>query len=355
MKVILMRKKMLGASIALATAVVLTGCGGGSNTTPSEPTSDGSGASAAADALPVVATTTQVADLVRNVAGDRAEVTQLVQPNESAHSFDPTAADLLAVSEAKVLVVNGAGLEPWLDSVTAAAGFSGLRIDSSEGIELGGSHSHDDDYADEADDDHAEEADDDHAEEKNPHIWMAPANAEQMVRNIADGLAKADPDSAQTYEDNAVAYIAKLTALDKWVSESINQVPEADRLMVSNHDAFYYYLKAYHITFVGSIIPNFEDNAEPSAAQLQELIVEIKKLGVKAIFSEAAIDPKAAEQVAKSAGVTVYSGDDALYGDSLGPAGSDGATYIDATIHNTTVLLTAWGATPVALPSELAD
>ncbi|TQL58591.1 metal ABC transporter substrate-binding protein [Rarobacter faecitabidus] len=334
-----MRNRMLPVGVALAGALVLAGCGGGGAT---------SGAPSATGTISVVATTTQVADFTRNVAGSLADVTQLIQPNQSAHSFDPTAADLLAVSRAKVLIDNGAGLEPWLSDITTSAGFTGTTIDSSEGIELGGDHAHE-----HADEDHADE---DHAEDEdgyNPHVWTAPANAILMVRNIAAGLAKADPANATQYSSNADAYVAKLEALDAWAKENFDQVPASERLMVSNHDAFYYFLKAYDITFVGSIIPNFEDNAEPSASEVQNLIDEIKKLGVKAIFSEAAIDPKAAEQIASSAGVTVYSGDDALYGDSLGPAGSAGDTYIKATVHNVEVLLTAWGATATERPADL--
>lgn len=182
---------------------------------------------------------------------------------------------------------------------------------------------------------------------------MDPANAIIMVTNIADALADKDPTNAAGFKKNAETYNAKLKKLDEWIADSVDQVPADKRLMVSNHDAFYYYTQAFDIDFVGSIIPNFEDNAEPSAAQIQDLIDNIKKLGVKAIFSESAIDPKAAEQVAKSAGVTVYSGEDALYADSLGPAGSTGDTYIKAQIHNTTVILSAWGAQPLTLPSDI--
>jgi zinc/manganese transport system substrate-binding protein/manganese/iron transport system substrate-binding protein len=122
---------------------------------------------------------------------------------------------------------------------------------------------------------------------------------------------------------------------------------------VSNHDALGYFTAAYGIDYVGSVIPSFDDNAEPSAAEIDSLVAAITAVGVKAIFSEASVSPKTAETIATEAGVTVYSGDDALYVDSLGPDGSDGETYIKAQLHNTTLMLESWGVTPSALPANL--
>jgi len=122
---------------------------------------------------------------------------------------------------------------------------------------------------------------------------------------------------------------------------------------VSNHDAFGYFTAAYGITYVGSVIPSFDDNAEPSAAEIDALVAAVKATGVKAVFSEASINPKAADTIAAEAGVAVYSGDDALYGDSLGPADSDGATYIASQLHNVSLILESWGVTPSAVPADL--
>jgi len=346
-------------------ALALAGCSGSPSPSASGSATGGAGTG---KTLNVVATTTQVADLARNVAGDQVELAQLLQPNQSAHHFDPTAADLATLAKADVLVISGAGLETWVDSVVDASGFQGTVVDTAEGITLSG-EAEDEDEHDHADgDEHAE--DDEHADEHgdsavdeelahdeaasgNPHTWTDPNNAKIMVDNIAKGLAAADPAGAATFEANAAAYDARLTELDTWIKTNVDQVAQADRLVVSNHDAFHYYLDRYGITFVGSIIPSFEDNAEPSAAQIQKLVDKIKELGVKAIFSESSISDKTATSIASTAGVKVYSGDDALYGDSLGEAGSDGATYIAATVHNTEMFLESWGVTPSALPSDL--
>ena len=123
---------------------------------------------------------------------------------------------------------------------------------------------------------------------------------------------------------------------------------------MTNHDAFTYFVSEYGITFVGSIIPSFDDNAEPSAAEIDALIALIKQSGAKAVFSEASISPKLAKTIASEAGVKVYSGDNALYSDSLGVTGSDGETYIKATIHNVTMLMNAWGYPVLPLPAELS-
>ncbi|MFB2580105.1 metal ABC transporter substrate-binding protein [Herbiconiux sp. P15] len=340
-----MKKTLLLPVLLSASALALAGCASSGGAAAGD---DG-----APEQLSVVATTTQVADFTRQVAGDAASVTQLIQPNQSAHTYDPSAADLAALGSADVLVINGAGLEEWLDDAITASGFSGTTIDASTGIELSDEAAGDEHTEDE----HADEpAGEEHAHEGgNPHIWTDPKRAQQMVQNIETGLVEADAAASTDFETNATAYEAKLGELDDWIRSNVDQVPAADRLLVSNHDAFTYFVDAYGITYVGSVIPSFDDNAEPSAAEIDELVAKIKETGVKAVFSEASISPKAADTIAAEAGVTVYSGDEALYGDSLGPEGSDGATYLTSQIHNATVIVESWGATPSAVPADLED
>jgi zinc/manganese transport system substrate-binding protein/manganese/iron transport system substrate-binding protein len=216
-----------------------------------------------------------------------------------------------------------------LEDALTAANFQGTLIDASQGIPL---------------------------IDNDPHVWTAPANAEVMVLNIAAGLSEipqSTPDMRTAFAENSMAYNAQLTALDEWVVANFTQVPADQRLLVTNHDAFTYFVDAYDITFLGSIIPSFDDNAEPSAAELDQLIALIQSSGATAIFSEASISPKLAETIAAEAGVKVYSGEDALYSDSLGVAGSSGETYIQATIHNVTMLMTSWGYPVLPLPEEL--
>ena len=300
------------------------------------------------DEFQVVATTTQVTEFTRAVVGDTGTVTGLIQPNQSAHSFDPSAKQLLALSQADAVVINGADLEPWITDALAAANFSGDIIDASTGVELLA--------AGEAEEDHAAHSDEEeHAHgEGDPHIWTSPLNAQVMVKNIAAGLEAVNPADATLMEENAVAYSEQLDILNEWIVENFDQVPAAERLLVTNHDAFTYFVSEYGITFVGSIIPSFDDNAEPSAAELDSLIALIKESGATAVFSESSISPKLATTIASEAGVKVYSGEDALYSDSLGVAGSDGETYIKATIHNVTMLMTAWGYPVIPVPAMLS-
>ncbi|TFC94875.1 zinc ABC transporter substrate-binding protein [Cryobacterium breve] len=341
-----MKKRFVLPAVAAVASLTLAGCA------PADSSADGG-----AGELTVVATTTQVADLTRNVVGDTdgISVTQLIQPNQSAHSYDPSVADLTALGDADVLVINGVGLEEWLDDAISASGFDGVTIDSDEGIEIqdvaaGDEHADEEGHADDATETDVAE----HSHEGgNPHIWTDVANAETMVGTIAAGLSEAKPDLAADLEANARTYTDKLEALDDWIETNIDAVPADQRLFVSNHDAFGYFTESYDVTYVGSIIPSFDDNAEPSAAAIDALVAAIRATGVKAVFSEASISPKAADTIASEAGVTVYSGDDALYSDSLGKAGSDGATYIGSQLHNVTLLLESWGALPTAVPGDL--
>lgn len=283
-------------------------------------------AKAPATTLNVVTTTTQVTDFTKQIVGTAGTVTGLIQANQSAHSFDPSAAQLLALTKANAVVISGAGLEPWITDVLKASNFTGTVIDASTGISL---------------------------IDGDPHIWTDPANAKKMVANIAAGLDVVSPANAATVNTNAAAYEAKLDALNAWAVASFAQVPAAKRLLVTNHDAFTYFVTAFGIDFVGSIIPGFDDNAEPSAARIDRVIRDIKASGATAIFSEASISPKLAQTIATEANVKVYSGDDALYSDSLGAPGSAGQNYISATVHNVTTLIQAWGYQPLPLPSEL--
>jgi zinc/manganese transport system substrate-binding protein/manganese/iron transport system substrate-binding protein len=340
----------------------------------------------------IVTTTTHVTDFTRNIVGDASAVYPLLQANQSAHSFDPSAKDLLEISAADVLVISGAELEPWVDDALTAANFNGEIIDASTGItllqsgETEAEHDHaaeeaaaEEAPADEHDHDHAgeeaaaDEHDHDHAGEEaaaeeapadehdhlhadgDPHIWTSPANAELMVTNITDGLVAADPENASIYTANADSYIGQLAVLDEWVTENIEQVAIAERLLVTNHDAFTYFVSEYGITFVGSIIPEFDDNAEPSAADIDALVEKIRETGVRAIFAESSISSKLAEAVAAQADIEVFAGDESLYSDTLGATGSGAETYISATIHNVRLLDKAWGVEPLPVPEEIAN
>jgi zinc/manganese transport system substrate-binding protein/manganese/iron transport system substrate-binding protein len=310
--------------IAAAAAVLVVGLAGCGNSGDTAGASPGNSARAGPK-LKVVATTTQVADFARNIGGDRIELTQLLKPNVDPHDYEASPADVAAIAEADVVIENGVGLEKFLQPAISSAGFDGTVIDTSKGVSI-----HEGNGTDEE-------------KEGDPHIWHDPRNAKIMARDIADGLGAKDAAHKSLFEQNYTAYAAKLDVLDTKIQGQINALPADQRKLVTNHDAFGYYVARYGLQFVGSIIPSFDTSAELSAKDLSDLVAKIKATGVKAIFSESSLPPKTADTVGREAGVKVVEGESALYGDTLGPAGSDGATYLQMEEHNTTTIVSALG------------
>lgn len=262
--------------------------------------------------LQVIATTAQIAALTREAAGDLVELTVLIPPGVDSHDYEPTADDLKAIGRADVLFRNGIGLDDFLDDAIDNAGGDAIDITVTDGVEVRQS----------AFEEHADEKADEH-EEGDPHVWHDPVNAKVMLQNIASALAEADPDNAGTYTANATAYAATLDETDAEIRALIETIPVANRKMVTNHEAFGYFIDRYGLEFVGAVIPSLTTGAEPSAADLAALADLIEKEGVKAVFAESSIDPKIAEQIARDTGVRIV---DDLYGDSLGEPGTPEGT-----------------------------
>ncbi|WP_166986637.1 metal ABC transporter substrate-binding protein [Canibacter zhoujuaniae] len=337
--------------------LALAGCATGGTSDTGAPQSNGS----AEGKLKVVASTTQVQDFVAQIAGDRVQLTGLLKPGASAHNFDPTPADLVALGEADILFLNGVGLEEFLDSAIKSSGFHGKIVEAADAVDLEaaaeitaksaaqGEADHDG-HATEAED-HDHDHDHDHGG-VNPHIWTAPKMARQMLDPIAEALSKADPENREYYHENATAYGEKLAALDSWIASEFAKVDPAKKRFVSSHNALLYYLDSYGIEFVGSVIPSFEDNSEPSAAEINELVANIKKSGVQAIFFESSVSDRLSKTVANEANVVLVT--DPIYADAVGvepPAN----TYIGATIANTENILQAWGYDPSPVPQEVTN
>jgi len=295
--------------VACLVAVVSAGCSGGD-----QPSGSGGATAGQGKVVDVVATTTQVADFARVVGGEHVRVTGLIKPNVDAHDFEPSPAEVDAIAKADLVVKNGVGLEKWLDDTIKSAGFKGAVVDASQGVRLRKGEG-----------------------ELDPHIWQNPRNAQIMVANIQRGLAQAEPADAATFKANLDAYTKDLTALDAEVARKIAGL--ANKKLVTNHDAFGYYVDRYGLEFVGSVIPSVDTSAELSGKDIRDLVAKIEQTKVKAVFSEASLPPKTAQAIASEAGVKVVAGEDALYGDSLGPAGSDGDTYLKMVRHNTNTIV----------------
>jgi ABC-type Zn uptake system ZnuABC Zn-binding protein ZnuA len=294
--------------IAIVAAVLAGGC------SREQPGGSADRTTAKGRVLRVVATTTQVADLAANVGGDRVRVTSLLKPNLDAHDYEPSPADIDAIAHADLVLENGVGLESWLHDTIASSGFRGPVVDTSQGVRLrqvGGA--------------------------ADPHIWQNPRNAQRMAATIEHALAAAGPADARAFQANLDAYTTQLQALDAEVQRQIDSL--ANKKLVTNHDAFGYYIDRYGLQFVGSVIPSFDTSAELSGRDVRDLVAKIKATKVKAVFSETSLPPKTAETIAREAGVRVVEGEDALYGDSLGPPGSDGDTYLKMIRHNTRTIV----------------
>ena len=291
------------AGLALLALAFATACGPGGSTTATKP-----------GVMRVVATTTQTADFARVVGGDQVDVYDVVKANVDPHDFEPSPADVEAVRRAAVIVENGVGLEKWFAGVVRSAGPKGVIVDASTGVAIRME-----------------------GREADPHIWHNPQNAIRMVTNIEDGFVNADPSHEADYRKRADDYVGTLRALDGEVQQQVNTL--TNRKLVTNHDAFGYYVDHYGLEFVGSIIPSFDTAAELSARDVNDLVAKIRATGVKAVFSESSLPAKTADAIGREAGVKVIAGKAALYGDTLGPKGSEGATYIDMMRHNTKVIV----------------
>ncbi|HKA04637.1 MAG TPA: metal ABC transporter substrate-binding protein [Acidimicrobiales bacterium] len=306
-------------SVGFVGALVVAACGGDNRASSSTASTGGTGGtgstgSAPARVLHVVTTTTQITDFARNIGGDQVKIYAVLKPNVDPHDYEPTPADLDAIAKADVIVKNGVALEKWFGDTIRSASPKGPIVDASQDVPLRSAAKSDEPEGD-------------------PHVWHNPQNAKVMAANIAKAFEAVDAGATPTFETNLAAYSAQLDALDANIKAQIATLP--NKKLVTNHDAFGYYVDHFGLEFVGSVIPSFDSQAELSPGDINDLVAKIKAQGVKAVFSESSLPPKTAEAIAREAGVKVVDGDDALYGDTLGPVGSDGDTYLKMEEHNT--------------------
>jgi len=273
--------------------------------------------------IEVVATFTILADLVRNVGGDRVEVTTLVGPNADTHVYTPSPSDARKVAAARLIVLNGLGLEGWLGRLVKSSGGAAQSVIASEGITpLKPSH---DDH-----DDHEHGHDHGHAHgDVDPHAWQSVSNVKRYVENIRRALAEADPAGAEIYRANAERYATRLDALDQEIRSTVARIPEDRRKVISTHEAFDYFAKAYGIRFVAP--QGVSTDSEPSARDVAAIIRQIKKEKIPAVFLENISDPRLIERIAAETGARIGG---TLYSDSLTDEKGEAPTYIDMVKHN---------------------
>ena len=265
----------------------------------------------------ILASTTFLADITRNIAGDRVSVESILPIGADPHSYQPTPRDMARIADSELLIINGAEYEHFLESLLENAGGEREVVEASAGISP------------------REDAESEHGVD--PHMWLDPNNVIIYVENIREGLTHYDPDGAAVYQSNADAYVAGLKELDAWITEQVSQIPSERKLLITNHESLGYFAERYGFTIGGTIIESFSSGASPSAGQMANLIDQIKSSGAPAIFLDASDNESLAKQIADETGVSIVTG---LHLESL-TDGAPAATYVDMMKHNVTLIVDA--------------
>jgi zinc/manganese transport system substrate-binding protein len=269
---------------------------------------------AAQEKLKVVATFSILADVVKNVGGDRVAVTALVGPNSDAHVYQPSPADAKTLSEAKVVFANGLGFEGWMERLIKASGTKAAMVVASKGVKprnLDAADAHG------------------HQHATDPHAWQAVGNIKLYATNVRDALAAADPAGKATYEANAAAYLAKLDALDAEIRAAVEKIPADRRRIITTHDAFGYFAAAYGVAFIAP--QGVSTESEVSAKDVARIITQIRKQKIPAVFLENVTDDRLLKRIGAESGAKVGG---TLYSDALTDEKGPAATYIDMMRHN---------------------
>lgn len=267
------------------------------------------GTAHAEDRPVAVATFSILADLTQRVAGDHAEILTLVGPNGDAHVFEPGPRESAELAGADLLIANGLGFEPWLGRLEDASGFKGRVVVASDGV--------------------APIAAD-------PHAFQDLANAQTYVANIAKGLSEVAPGHSADFKANADALIAEIAALDRQLKADFGAIPPEKRRVLTSHDAFHYFGRAYGIAFVS--VQGLSTEAEPTAEDLVKVVRQARDGHLSAIFLENMSDPRLAETVAQESGVRMGG---ALYADALSDPSGPAPDYLSLVRHNAQQLLAA--------------
>jgi zinc/manganese transport system substrate-binding protein len=267
----------------------------------------------AQERLNVVASFSILGDLARNVGGDRISVTTLVGPDGDVHVYTPAPADAKKIADAKLVLINGLGLEGWLPRLVQSSGSKAAIVAATSGIaprKLGS--------------------------DADPHAWQSVVNAKLYVANIRDALGTADPANAGVYRANADLYLAKLDGLDREVREAVAQIPQARRKVISTHKAFGYFADAYGIEFIAPLGVSTE--SEASARDIAGIITQVGSGKIPAVFLENISDPRLIRRISAETGARIGG---TLYSDSLTGEKGDAPTYIDMVRHNIKALTSA--------------
>lgn len=278
------------------------------------------GSPATAEPLKVVASFSILADISRQIGGDRLDVKALVGPNGDAHVYQPTPTDARTLAKADLVVMNGLGFEGWMERLVKAAGYRGPLVVASRGVTLLKMRQDEGSQEDNAD----------------PHAWQDLANGRHYVVNIREALVQADPAGAEVYRARAEAYLAQLEAIDQEARSTLGALPPARRKLVSSHDAFGYFARAYGLEFIAPV--GVSTDAESSAAEVAALIRQIRRDRIPALFVENISDPRLLERIRRETGARLGG---TLFSDALSTADGPAPTYLDMMRHNIRTLTAA--------------
>ena len=283
--------------------------------------------------LNVVASFSILADMVHQAGGDNVVVTSLVGPDEDAHVFDPSPADVKALAQADVVVINGLGFEGWIDRLVKSSGFKGKLVVASDGIkpiEIKPKKKHDHDEHDNEKHEHDKHEHDHHDHgDFDPHAWQDLRNAKVYVQNIRDALVQVKPAAAKDIDLRTQRYLAEIDALDQATRARFAEIPVQDRRVIASHDAFEYFGQAYGVEFFS--LQGWTTEQEPSAADVARLIREIKHDKVRALFVENMTDARLMNRISEETGVRIGG---ELYSDALSAPGTATDTYLKLFAHN---------------------
>jgi ABC-type Zn uptake system ZnuABC Zn-binding protein ZnuA len=272
----------------------------------------------------VLATEGFLADVARNVAGNRLAVESLVPDGTDPHGFQPSPSDAARIADSQVLIVNGAGLDAYLDKLMSNVGGKRQVIEASAGLRPRS--------AKESELPPAE------GEEVDPHFWLDPLSVVRYAENIRAGLEQADPEGGPAYAANATEYSDRLRELDGWIQQQVKAIPPERRLLVTNHETFGYFADRYGFRIVGTVLPGTGTGAMPSARDVADLSRRIKQTGARAIFLETGSSPQLARAIAREEGVKVVTD---LHTHSLTDASGLAPTYIDMMRYNVRTIVDA--------------
>lgn len=265
---------------------------------------------AMAKTLNVVTSFSVLGDMTRQVGGDAVNVTTLVGPDGDPHTFEPSPKESALLSKADVVVVNGLGLEGWIDRLVKASGFKGQLVVASQGVST-------------------QTLEEDGRTVTDPHAWNNVANGVIYVHNITEGLAKADPQQASSLKARGATYAAELNQLDAWVKQRVSTIPREKRKVLTSHDAFGYFARAYQVDFLSP--QGLSSESEASAADVGALIKQIQADGVHTWFMENQLDPRLVKQIAAATGAQAGG---ELYPEALSKPGGVADSYINMVRHN---------------------